>query len=380
VKEITKDWQKYREKIPDITFTPEESGKVDAAQEKVKELEAYLLKKYENDLGGLNAQWHGRLSMHRILWQDDKFLDAMADPMMVKAMLSNAKNSKEVNIAGSYKMLGEIHISSCMLFGVSGNQLSYLASATPNWHILPKEGEWKDFDSLSGINQLSREDISREVTAEYLEKLNKGLNTFHQVLQEANTGKPQPADPAVPIYGAMENASIADLIQAFVQLINSDKKADSLINTGNATAVQLMAAQCLETMSGYPSLLAHHQMDHSKVLSYGIISHGLDARHLGAILYVLKNTNSLYRRMLEHDPTLKPEEKGREVFVNLPHEFNLALEAFRKWLKEAEEGKLGPEATNLVKIRMQQVLRSVIDFKEKLGLELKTISDAIPKR
>lgn len=371
IKEITSDWQTYREKIPEITLSEEEKKGFEAAKEKVKDLEQYIKDTYHAHFDAVPMQWHGRLSLQRMLWQDARFVEAIADPLVIKAMLIQTKENTEMNLASNEKFF----LSSALLFGIGSNRLSYLVSVTPNWPQKPSKVEWKDYkSSMSLDNILSVDEEPRKVSETNLKGIHKGLQLLAQTLNMAAPADPSAPSPLRTVDEAISHASVADLIKAFNLFIDNDAKAKKLIDTGSTTKPYQMASQCFAVMLGYKELLDIEKGDHSKVLGYGLVSHALDARHLAAALFLLNHPESDAANILHHKPEASLDSN---CFKENPEALETAKAYLSTLLKDASEGKLDAQATLLLKIRLQQVLHAIVESSNKLELDLATITHAI---
>jgi hypothetical protein len=341
-------------KMPKVSLSANESKEFGKAQKKVKELESHLLKKYGSDFASVG--WHGRTSFQRIVWQDPKFVKAIQDPLVVKAIFINAANKQEGNLAGNT-------LSNLMLYGLGGNRLSYLISVSPNWDSKPSGVTW---DKLSDMGLLSaKSETPRKVSSEYLEDVGKALASLKNVLSSSSGISSVEASPQVStINRQINNASLSDLLNAFTQLVNDDTKIRGITLgvAGPSTEPNRMAGQCYEVMSTYSQLLELNKGDHAAVLGYGLVSHALDARHLAAALYVSANPASSYVKQIQDRYGDKLEE-GKQALMQL--------------IDDAKNGKLDEEASNLLKVRLQQIMTIVASSTDKLGITPQDVSSAL---
>lgn len=307
-------------------------------------LEERLTAKYGEEFSQL-GWWHGRSSFQRILWQDEEFLKAITDSEVVLGIIERGFNKREKDLGGGNT------IFSLMFYGLADNQLSYLASVSPNWAYKPKCVNWSHLQMMTLSS--SREETPRIVTENYLDNLAKSLDVVKQVIK-GNFGKPD-SNQMKKVSTGINNASISDLLRAFRELINTDKAINTLTfgAAGNSTLAPSMARQCFEVMMSYPQLLERHKSDLSSVFGYGLVSHALDARHLAAAIYMINsNSSSSYTLVEELEP---------------------AKEFVSQLLQDAESGRLDSESTNLLKIRLQQLLMLVVLKRDENEIKLDRI-------
>lgn len=334
----------YPMKIPTIVLTPDEEQHIDEAYAKIEELENSIKSKYENEIDKFN--WHGRTSFQRLVWQDEGFLKAIQDPLIIKAILIKAKNKKETPLKKDIGTLSEL-----MLYALGSNQISYLITAAPNFYNRPINAgaEWKNLKDM--VVHCFQTENPKEITQEYLQNANKAFASLKNVLNEHFP--PHGSIEAKSIENeALHKMSVSELIDKLNAMIDTDEKIFEFTYSaaGAKTRPGPMAAQCFEVMMDYNNLLKHHGGDHSKVLGYGLISHALDAKHLAAALYCVKNPKSKVHGfvVIEYDNRLAP-----------------GFETFSKLINDAKEGKLDPMATMLLKIRLQQMVSLVTGLKNK---------------
>lgn len=332
--------------IPKIPFSEEEKKNLAKAEDTVSALESHLAQTYRSDFGDSGLGWHGRLSFQRIFWQDPKVLEALQDPLVIKLILSKASEKTEGSFGAKNTLSG------LLLYGLSSNKLSYLATASPNWRTLPEGITWKEGDKW-GVSQLRAQippkiapETPRQITSEYIENLEKVLSSVKQALTSSNINMPKNEFSSVD--EKIHNASISELITAFKTLVSDEKKIYDFCfvpNAGASTYPNNMAIQCFEGMAYYEEALALNKGNHKAVLGYGIMSHALDPRHIAAGLYMSSKTGEYYER-------IGIEYNGRSTVEE-------AQEKFEKLFQDAADGKLDPEATNLLKIRLQQLMTLV---------------------
>jgi hypothetical protein len=333
-------------KIPSINFTDDERNKLAESIKAVQELEEHIYNEYGNELSNLG--WHGRLSHQRILWQDESFVQAIQNPLNVKVILARAAQQEESS-------LGEQHtLSSLLLYGLKSNRISYLTTVAPSWCFKPHlEGiTWSKLAKMA-LN-IEKDELPRKVQPAYVENVKKGLKTLQQVLTSL---PPLPEDPDMvelqTISDQISKASISDLLKIIPMLIKDREIAENLVRgvAGHSTDLGSMNTQCLEVMTEYRKLLAYHKGDHAAVLGYGLVSHALDARHLAAASYFLNSGEPIDQQLMESQETL------------------------RELLQSAES--LDPEARDLIKIRLQQIIQLIVENRKKLNIPLNAISQVL---
>jgi hypothetical protein len=344
-------------KISIDTLNSNEIAHLNQAQAKVAHLETHLKNKYEKDFSNLG--WHGRSSFQRIVWQDQEFVKAIQDPLVIKAILINAANKQEENLSSGSTLSG------LMFYGLGTNRLSYLISVSPNWENKPAGVSWDYLQRMRLPSNNNNPETPRKVTYEYLEDINQALSSLKEVLSSSaiNSKINFSAELSV-INTQITHASIADLIRAFKQIINNDNKIFALTysSAGSSTCPDNMAGQCYEVMMSYPSLLDLNKGDHAAVLGYGLVSHVLDAKHLAAIIYMAANPNSSYVKL---------------IYNKYGNKLDAAKEYLNNLLNDASAGKLDANASHLLKIRLQQLMSTLVENHSNLGLSVSEISTAL---
>jgi hypothetical protein len=357
---IAKEWMSTKT-IPQIDFTKAEKKLMKSKKKEVEELEKYLVEKYASDFNSpAGLVWHGRTSYQRIIWQDEKFIAAMSDPLFVKVLLDRAtpKKAKKGEMKKEEPQLGNVDknlsLSSLVLSGLSSNKISYLASVSPNWMKTPdvKGVNWNS--ALVQMNVPGKETEPRVVSSDYLRNMHKALVNMQQVLNIAQKNEltSEPSNEMVNQFIANgTNSQLLDVIEILVKNDNTIGVITAGV-AGSSTKPTHMNEQCLEVMSQYSKLLEHHKGDHAKALGYGLVSHALDAKHFIAALYFLD-------KPLENDP---PINEQRQQVLN---EGKMAL---RNLLSDLKKGLGEPEADALLRSRLQQMLSHVVSIKKDIGL------------
>lgn len=339
--------------LPEVSLSSNEKKGINAAKKQIESLEEKLIKKYSQEFN--KFPFHGGSSFQRILWQDEEFSKAIADPILAKAILIRGKEGKEaaLNPGSTFP----ITISSLLVNGLAENRISYLTTASPNWAYKPDNIDWKH---IRKMNVDSKAENPRIVTKEYLMNIHKGMENLQNILG-ASKGAPisKPSDFSAEI----SKASANELAEAFKKLIDSEDKISLLTagKAGSSTESHKMALQSLEIMENYSALLEKNDNNHSAAMGYGIVSHALDARHLAASLFVLQRGGT---------ETYKQKEGEYET------DFKSAKNNLQGLINDANSGVLGEVASTLVTSRLQQILTLVVANKEKLGLTVDQIDQA----
>lgn len=329
----------YPMKVPEILLNQDEKQKIDQAFAKVEELEKNLLNKYETEFESFN--WHGRTSFQRIIWQDEGFLDAVQDPLVLKAILIRANQNKEPQLGKAGPL------SQLMLYALGSNQISYLLTTTPNFYRKPSNDTGATWGHLRDMRiHYDKGEDPREVSLERLQSANKALASLKEILAPHFPSVSHLEDSKKINHDIMK-MSVSELIEKFGTEIDTDQKIRGLTYSaaGDTTRPNRMAGQCFEVMLNYDKLLKFHDGDHSKVLGYGLVTHALDAKHLAAALYTKLHPTAAvlgYVKM-EYNNALEP-----------------GIQTFNQLIQDAAEGKLDPTTTVLLKVRLQQLM-SIIE-------------------
>lgn len=334
--------------IPEIKLSQDELDQMSTVEEKIQEFEEYLSIKYKVDFSTGGFNWHGRISLQRLLWQDEKFLELIQDPLAVKVILNRAQEKKEkVWKAGTT-------ISGLMFYGLSSQRLDYLTTAAPNWYNAPQVDniDWKILKAFTKLIPETSEH-PHILTNKYLENLSKSLSTIQAVLASE---KKDFISPENILYKEVDSASSIKLLNSFYVMISDFHKINDFTQSAAPlTDYPNMLKQCLSIMTNYDKLLEHHHGDHGSVFGYGIISHGIDARHLAAGIYALENDPA--------HPYLLAYAEGAKALSNL--------------IMAVKDGSLPQKDHLLFKIRLQQILTLIIDESAKLDLNLENIEHVL---
>jgi hypothetical protein len=147
-------------------------------QQKIKQLEQKLLGKYKKDFD--NIGWHGTDSFTRIIWQDEDFINAIQDIDIVNQIFLMHKQNDLTKLDNS-----RFTLDSAIFYGLKDNNISYLASASPNWMKIPNNSNEKinwatlqpSFNSWGMITscQDDQEPTPRIIQEEYITGLKKDL-------------------------------------------------------------------------------------------------------------------------------------------------------------------------------------------------------------
>lgn len=338
--------------IPPISFTEEERERIESTASLRKELEDTLSEKYGSDFDNLG--WHGRMSQQRILWQNPQFLNLIQDPLVIKLILLRRCLNMEKNLGAGNKL------SSLLLHGLANNNISYLATASPNWDSKPRV-RGVSWSKLEDMRCWSSRETSKKVSLETLKLTLNGLNNIETVIE--NMSAPPTENAALTQCQEAINSATSGQILSTIDTLFQDRLLDvnktALIVQGQAgasTGIDRMTGQCLEVMTEFDALLKFHGGDHAAVLGYGLVSHALDSKHLlAAIIYGIKLNHPFYRRVQD----LR------------------AINALKQLLDGACDGSIGPWAAELMRIRLQQVMSLIVANHETLKIPLDTIRELL---
>lgn len=334
---INYPWEFIINKISPIKFSP-------TKYQEIEVLQKHLNENYQTQLQLVSG--HGDLSWQRVVWQDEKFLEFLADHTNVQFLfLQNEGNSVDLGRTNSRKNLN--NLPGLMILGLACQRISYLATVAPNCEENAK--------ALSNGKEKNNNKMMTTAepwvpTKEYLTKLEKALKSIEQVLELKIN--PVDSDDSSRL---IENASIAELELAFRYLIRKDKQVELLTGTQqknstkqNTPAYQPLVDECLAVMQKYSDFLKLTNGNHALALGCESVSHVLDARHLIAVLYSGRQSE-------ENTQLLGPT--------------SVTIEAnFYKLLKDARNGTMEPVACYLIKVRLQQVLKMIYNNLKSLGL------------
>jgi hypothetical protein len=326
-------------KFNPITLSPSEKKSLSFNQKILKDLNAYLLKYYGYDLSVKGIAWHGRASQQRIIWQDPKVLETLQDPDLIRVMLFQAQNKKEVDLGGGNTL------SSVLLYGLASNNFSYLTTVAPNWPDTPVI-EGVSWSLLSDMKVPPYKERPLVVDGEYLQQVKKSCESLQSVLTNIY-GKPQSKNIEDEAVAKASSAKLLSAINGILSKANFEQVSSLIVGqAGKSTELPRMNGQALEVFTEYDNILKFHQGDHSKVLGYGLVSHALDAKHLSAAIYGILEGQANYRLVVTPD----------------------AQNALKKLLKDASENKLGEPGNALMKVRLEQVYTLMLERSEALGL------------
>lgn len=305
------------------------SGEEENYNTEFSKLETTLSQKYASDFS--SHGWHGWLSLQRIVWQDETFLCLISTEVGFKTLLNRAKLGKE-------RKLGPLPLtlSSALLYGLKSQLPTYMVTASPNWKnkpIIPGV-TWSSLGDMR-ISPSAVEPI-REVKVSMLEKLSEALKNMKKVLLETNPTDTTPSLFLTKMFTLKSN----ELLTAFNNIINTQDKASILVagSAGGSTSLRRMAGQSDEVMMEYKKILLHHKNMHENVLSYGLVSHALDAKHFAAKLYMANS-----------------DRTGN-------------IDAFDQFMNSYRNKQMTDKALVLVKTRLQQIFMIILEKKSKLGM------------
>ena len=331
---------------PSNVSDPAGIGVYSAEHDQVAIFERTLAEKYGSDFDAVG--WHGRSSQQRILWQEREFINAIQRPLVVRAILDRRRNYQEVdNGAGNT-------VSSMFLGGLVVNQPSYLLTASPNWRVKPEiQGvSWNKLDDMTVSGALQQ--VTATVDSSFLQMALLGLRTVGQVMAEM-TVSPNVRAESAQLSRSIDKASTRAMINGIMSLLDLSR-ATVIVRgeAGESTDIERMNGQCLEVMSEYENLLGAHSGRHDLVLSYGLVSHALDAKHLAAVMiYGLKLGRTKYRLVKD----------------------DRAINSVKRLLEGAATGAIGSQASALMRARLRQIIRLITDSRKELDLTETQLGD-----
>ena len=307
-------------------------------------LHALIAERYRHDFAAL--AWHGRTSHMRMVWQDSDVQTALLDPDQADALAADALAD-----SGPTSRLAAL-----LLVGIVENRPSYLLTAVPNWRCRPAlaSAAWSrlsDMDAPADTRPpvlIDAHTVSRGLTA---------IQSFGAALAASPAAAVAPRETAVAacaeFSSVLDQATVSSLVGTISTLLD-EPRARLLVHgvAGASTELTRMSGQCLEVMTGLPALLAVHDGDHVAVLGHGLVSHALDAKHLvAAIVSALTLGRYAYRHVTTSD--------GARVLAGL--------------LDGAADGSIGRLASDLMRARLRQSVRLIIDRRHDLGIDLDQI-------
>lgn len=335
--------------IPDIKFSPQEKKLLKRKSEELNELEAYISRQYQNEF--INLGWHGETSWQRMIFQDPKVLAALSDSVTVKLMLQRAKDNNEQKFGGT------VTLSGLIFSGIQSNNVSYLATAAPNWMSRPvlNSEAWGDLRGMAVPTNPN--DKPWRADATYVTGLQRALSNMQSVFSEVNGNKPvaQPSEAKQEILEAIHKASTEQLLQIIDNICDTEAKTGILTagRAGASTQSRSMNGQCLDVIQAFPRLVEYYKQNPSAeagfgtgpvslAMNNGLTSHALDAKHLLAALF--------YRR--------NPDDSGHNGY-----------DSFKQLIEDAKQGFGDPDADMMFRMRLQQCMQVILFKAKDLGLD-----------
>lgn len=285
----------------------------------VYETQETIETRYGDEL--IKPEWHGYTSFQRVYWQDPDFLKLLTSPSAVKWLINNFDPNSE-----------EFDLSSFLVYGLKDNVISYLATASPNWEAKPQS--LMSCDCRTMESKIQQSFPPRRMDEENVILFNNALETVYQVFKEAIDK--DISELNLDYYHCLNEADTEKLFNVIWKLCKKSAKIDNVrglvirsVQGKSSSSKQWwqLHDQSLDVMKHYNHLLEACNNDHAAALSYGLISHALDARHLLTIIY--KNY---------WDVEMEREEMLPEVIRN------------------GMTGILGAEVEFLVRARLKQIL------------------------
>lgn len=316
-------------KIPFTPFSSKEKQRSSWLVNEVKELENYLKEKYAPDFSCIH--WHGRMSWQRLIWQDQQFIQALSNPLIVKQIFTNANNKQETDIGG------ENFLSKIILYALADNRLSYLATAAPNLYNLPyiQGVTWSHLNSIL-VTKIEKE-CPLQISPAYIDSFTSAINSIKAVfdINALTLHSTMEIKKQKEINHSILKLSAPDLMSRIVSLLNDPQKLSKFTQgaAGSSTGPVPMNNQYIDVLTKYDDILKYHSGDHASVLGYGLISHALDARHLASALCFYNQKNNAY-----------------------------------KLLTDLYNEELPPNALLLLKIRLQQIVSMIFGNSKKLEI------------
>ncbi|MFG2525165.1 hypothetical protein [Streptomyces sp. NPDC048527] len=286
--------------------------------------------------------WHGRTSHMRMVWQDAEVQEALLNPDQADALAADA-------LADSGP---PSRLAALLLAGIAENRPSYLLTAAPNWRCRPALAS----PAWSRLSDMEAPPDTRPPMLVGDHAVPRGLTAvqhFGAALAAspaaALASRESGADACTEFSSVLDHATVSSLVGA-INILLDEPRARLLVCgvAGASTELNRMSGQCLEVMTGLPALLAAHRGDHAAVLGHGLVSHALDAKHLiAAIVLALKLGQHSYRRVTTSD--------GALVLAGL--------------LDGAADGSIGRLASDLMRARLRQSVRLIVDRRRDLEIE-----------
>jgi len=300
------------------------------AEAQLSEIEQQLTSSpYNVQFGEVN--WHGMLSLQRIIWQFEPFLEAIQDPAVVIVLLERAKSGDGKTIADDGRKLT---LSGALLYGLKDNSLSYLYCACPHWTAV-------HYQDQSGQ---PNPDAEVKINPKTLLEFRKGLAVLDQVFTEVEKNNSLSLDQvSLEARGIVQNASVDTLLKMADHFLSSKEIASEFVKIPSRSAgkVWMMAKEAGELVG---KALVYYPEDKVKALQSANAAHGLDPRHLGAVLYWMKD-GSVIEDM---------EENVREAAKS-------QLNVIKDLIEAAQAGTLDPTRQALLEVFLRQLLEFMIN-------------------
>ncbi len=287
-----------------------------------------------------DPDWHGPTSFQRIVWQDAKTLEILAEPDAFTALIRRRDNGSERPIAPG------LALSDAVFKGLARNRPSYLVSACPNWRLLPPFGSLANLDDMAVGPDTQREPFI--VTGN---RLNATYRVGYAPIKALGHIQGPDVSEADEVFGSiLDTASSRTLIDALSHLCTQTVAMRLMHDSDNPSTTPLrMNGQCLEVMSHFDNLLRDFNGDHVRVLGLGLglISHALDAKHLIAVFAEGLGAGEMrYRRVTDDS----------------------AISAVRTLFADTATASLGDNAGVLMRARLQQCLHLLWQERKLIGL------------
>ena len=300
------------------------------AEAQLSEIEQQLTSSpYNVQFGEVN--WHGMLSLQRIIWQFEPFLEAIQDPAVVIVLLERAKSGDGKTIADDGRKLT---LSGALLYGLKDNSLSYLYCACPHWTAV-------HYQDQSGQ---PNPDAEVKINPETLLEFRKGLAVLDQVFTEVEKKNSLSLDQvSLEARGIVQNASVDTLLKMADHFLSSKEIASEFVKIPSRSAgkVLVMAKEAGELVG---TALVYYPDDNVKALQSANAAHGLDPRHLGAVLYWMKDGSVIE----DMDENVREAAKSQ-------------LNVIKDLIEAAQAGTLDPTRQALLEVFLRQLLEFMIN-------------------
>lgn len=191
-------------------------------------LKGHLSRKYNDEFSLRN--WHGNLSLQRIVWQDHLFAAAIQQPLMIKYILATQVTP----------------LFDALFYGLKDiSRANIIKSA-----LLPGITDEKKVDGLTCNRSCEDDQLKNDID------------------------------------DLISNSTIPQLVRGFKNLINSSESAAAVAEGSSHTArLMTLAIETSEIMKHYELVMKFHNNQDDLCLGYGTISHALDSRHSAAALH-----------------------------------------------------------------------------------------------